>query len=159
MLSSGIVAIWGCHLLCLLVLSLSFYYINENLIHSIMCLVRIWFFRWYGMEYFETGLWIRIRIGSGFNDFVDPYSESGSRIQGSIFGIRIQGKEGKNCTFSDIFFNFITKAFCGCGSALDPDSNCAGSGSVLNQSGSTTLFWNIPVLFPLSKSCYRIVFV
>jgi hypothetical protein len=27
---------------------------------------------------FLTGLWIRIRIGSGFNDFVDPDSESGS---------------------------------------------------------------------------------
>jgi uncharacterized membrane protein len=37
---------------------------------------------------FETGLWIRIRIISGFSDFVhpDPYWESGSRI-------RIQGQE------------------------------------------------------------------
>jgi hypothetical protein len=26
-----------------------------------------------------SGLWIRIRIGSGFNDFVDPDSESGSK--------------------------------------------------------------------------------
>jgi hypothetical protein len=39
-------------------------------------------------EMFETGLWIRIRIGSGFSDFVDPDPnwESGSRI-------RIQGQE------------------------------------------------------------------
>jgi hypothetical protein len=38
--------------------------------------------------YFKPGLWIRIRIGSGFSDFVDPnpYWESGSRI-------RIQGQE------------------------------------------------------------------
>jgi hypothetical protein len=38
--------------------------------------------------YWKPGLWIRIRIGSGFSDFVDPdpYWESGSRI-------RIQGQE------------------------------------------------------------------
>jgi hypothetical protein len=36
----------------------------------------------------NAGLWIRIRIGSGFSDFVDPdpYWESGSRI-------RFQGQE------------------------------------------------------------------
>jgi hypothetical protein len=39
------------------------------------------------LQYY-AGLWIRIRIGSGFSDFVDPdpYWESGSRI-------RIQGQE------------------------------------------------------------------
>jgi hypothetical protein len=29
-----------------------------------------------------AGLWIRIRIGSGINDFVDPDSESGSGSMG-----------------------------------------------------------------------------
>jgi hypothetical protein len=39
---------------------------------------------------FIAGFWIRIRIGSGFNDFVDPDPkwESGSRI-------RIQGQENE----------------------------------------------------------------
>jgi hypothetical protein len=37
---------------------------------------------------YSAGLWIRIRIGSGFSDIVDPdpYWESGSRI-------RLQGQE------------------------------------------------------------------
>jgi hypothetical protein len=29
-------------------------------------------------QFLKSGLWIRIRIGSGFNDFVDPNWESGS---------------------------------------------------------------------------------
>jgi hypothetical protein len=42
------------------------------------------------MKYSRAGLWIWIRIGSGFSDFVDPdpYWESGSRI-------RIQGQENQ----------------------------------------------------------------
>jgi hypothetical protein len=41
-----------------------------------------------GHRVLEAGLWIRIWIGSGFSDFVDPdpYWVSGSRI-------RIQGQE------------------------------------------------------------------
>jgi hypothetical protein len=41
-----------------------------------------------GIGNYKPGLWIRIRIGYGFSDFVDPdpYWESGSRI-------RIQGQE------------------------------------------------------------------
>jgi hypothetical protein len=41
-----------------------------------------------------AGLLIRIRIGSGFNDFVDPDSESGSG-SGSM-----GNKMKKKCTFS-----------------------------------------------------------
>jgi hypothetical protein len=37
-------------------------------------------------RFYKPGLWIRIRIGSGFSDIVDPdpdpYWESGFRIQG-----------------------------------------------------------------------------
>jgi hypothetical protein len=50
-----------------------------------------------------SGLWIRIRIGSGFNDFehLDPDSKSGSRDKKNV----------------------ITERFCfGSGSALDPNS-------------------------------------
>jgi hypothetical protein len=56
---------------------------------------------------FKAGLWIRIRIGSGFIDFVDPdpYWESGSRI-------RIQGQErnfrGKMHFLVGIFNKILT---------------------------------------------------
>jgi hypothetical protein len=40
-------------------------------------------------------LWIRIRIGSGFRDFVDPDPDwiRIQRLCGSVLGIRIQGQE------------------------------------------------------------------
>jgi hypothetical protein len=43
----------------------------------------------------EAGLWIRIRIGSGFRDFVDPdpYWESGSK------GKKTKKFQWKKCTF------------------------------------------------------------
>jgi hypothetical protein len=56
-----------------------------------------------------SGFWIRIRIGSGFNDFVDPDSESESRI-------RIQGQENNVKILFVHFSNFITDR-----SVVDPD--------------------------------------
>jgi hypothetical protein len=55
---------------------------------------------------FKAGLWIRIRFGSGFNDFMDPDSESRSwtRIQG-------QENEEKNAFFSKFIFIFISKMY------------------------------------------------
>jgi hypothetical protein len=51
----------------------------------------------------RSGLWIRIRIGCGFNDFVDPdlYWESGSRDK------NIKKFQGRNALFS-FFLNFTT---------------------------------------------------
>jgi hypothetical protein len=51
------------------------------------------------------GLWIRIRIGSGFSDFLDPdpYWESGSR------GKKIKKFQRKNALFSYLKKNFTTK--------------------------------------------------
>jgi hypothetical protein len=50
------------------------------------------------MAVFKAGLWIRIRIGSGFNDFVDPDpdSESGSGSMGK-----------KNEEKTALFLNFL----------------------------------------------------
>jgi hypothetical protein len=47
----------------------------------------------------QAGLWIRIRIGSGFMDFVDPdpYWESGSR------GKKTKKFQWKNALFSYFF--------------------------------------------------------
>jgi hypothetical protein len=50
----------------------------------------------------EPGLWIRIRIGSGFNDFVDPDSESGS-------GSMSKKNEEKNALFFNYLKIFIAK--------------------------------------------------
>jgi hypothetical protein len=49
---------------------------------------RYWYY--FKIRWFKSGLWIRIRIGSVFNDFLDPDLdwESGSRI-------RIQGQENE----------------------------------------------------------------
>jgi hypothetical protein len=46
---------------------------------------------------FYPGLWIRIRIGSGFSDFVDPdpYWESGSGSKGK----KLRNFSGKNALF------------------------------------------------------------
>jgi hypothetical protein len=47
----------------------------------------------------KAGLWIRIRIGSGFRDFVDldpdPYWESGSGSRGK----KAKKFQWKKCTF------------------------------------------------------------
>jgi hypothetical protein len=50
------------------------------------------------MYLFEAGLWIRIRIVSGFSDFVDPdpYWESGSGSRGK----KIKKFQWKNALFS-----------------------------------------------------------
>jgi hypothetical protein len=47
-----------------------------------------------------AGLWIRIRIGSGFGDFVDPdpYWESGSR-----------GKKTKKFQWKNALFSYLKK--------------------------------------------------
>jgi hypothetical protein len=51
----------------------------------------------------KPGLWIRIRIGSGFSDFVDPdpdpYWESGSGSRGK----KIKKFQWKNALFSYFF--------------------------------------------------------
>jgi hypothetical protein len=51
------------------------------------------------LPYLKPGLWIRIRIGSGFSDFVnpDPYWESGSK------GKKIKKFQWKNALFSYFF--------------------------------------------------------
>jgi hypothetical protein len=50
-----------------------------------------------GGERFQAGLWIRIRIGSGFRDFVDPDPdwESGSGSRGK----KTKKFQWKKCTF------------------------------------------------------------
>jgi hypothetical protein len=55
----------------------------------------------FGHYPFETGLWIRIRIGSGLSDFVDPdpYWESGSGSRGK----KMKKFQWKNALFS--YFN------------------------------------------------------
>jgi hypothetical protein len=54
----------------------------------------------------NAGFWIQTRFGSGFNDFVDPVSESGSRIQ-------IQGQENKIKTAHiSTFFQIYNKKVC-----------------------------------------------
>jgi hypothetical protein len=64
-------------------------------------------------------IFFRIRIGSGFNDFVDPHKESGSRIR-----IQVREKEEKQY-FLLHFVQFYNKKACfgsWFGSALYPDS-------------------------------------
>jgi hypothetical protein len=53
----------------------------------------------------EPRLWIRIRIGSGFSDFVDPdpYWESGSR------GKKIKKFQCKKCIFKLFKKKFTTE--------------------------------------------------
>jgi hypothetical protein len=57
------------------------------------------FFTRVDSENIISGLWIRIRIGSGFSDFVDPdpdpYWESGSGSRGK----KIKKFQWKKCTF------------------------------------------------------------
>jgi hypothetical protein len=50
----------------------------------------------------KPGLWIRIRIGSGFRDFVDPdpYWESGSR-----------GKKIRKFQWKNELFRYLKKKF------------------------------------------------
>jgi hypothetical protein len=57
-------------------------------------------------DFFLAGLLIRIRIGSGFNDFVDPDPdwESGSRIQG-------QKMKKNKYFFVDFLFIFTTERY------------------------------------------------
>jgi hypothetical protein len=56
---------------------------------------------------FQAGLWIRIRIGSRFSDFVDPdpYPRSGSR------GKKIKKFQWKNALFSYFLKNLPLKRY------------------------------------------------
>jgi hypothetical protein len=57
----------------------------------------------------KPGLWIRIRIGSGFSDFVDldPYWESGSGSRGK----KMKKFQWKNALFSYLKKNLPLKRY------------------------------------------------